>query len=64
MTIYSIFILSKSGSLIYQKDNSMPTIEHEKTFSYPLELKLEVQNRNITVVYGQRDGIKGRNCLG
>jgi len=37
----------------------MPTIEHEKTFSFPLELKLEAQNRNITVVYGQRDGIKG-----
>ncbi|KAF2363445.1 Trafficking protein particle complex subunit [Trinorchestia longiramus] len=41
----------------------MPTIEHEKTFSYPLELKLEVHNRNVTVVYGQRDGIKVGHIL-
>ncbi|KAA0193503.1 hypothetical protein HAZT_HAZT004870 [Hyalella azteca] len=63
MTIYCVFILSKSGSLIYQLDHNMPTIEHEKTFSYPLELKLEVQNRNVTVVYGQRDGIKVGHIL-
>lgn len=60
MTIHSVFILSKSGGLIYQLDHNMPTIEHEKTFSHPLELKLELQNRNVTVVYGQRDGIKGK----
>ncbi|RXG68251.1 hypothetical protein Avbf_02800, partial [Armadillidium vulgare] len=58
MTVYSIYILSKSGGLIYQLDNNAPLIEHEKTFSYPLELKLELINRNITVVFGQRDGIK------
>uniref|UniRef100_A0A2P2IFQ0 Trafficking protein particle complex subunit n=1 Tax=Hirondellea gigas TaxID=1518452 RepID=A0A2P2IFQ0_9CRUS len=63
MTIYCVFILSKSGSLIYQLDHNMPTIEHEKTFSHPLELKLELQNRNVTVVFGQRDGIKVGHIL-
>ncbi|KAB7493998.1 Trafficking protein particle complex subunit 4, partial [Armadillidium nasatum] len=63
MTVYSIYILSKSGGLIYQLDNNAPLIEHEKTFSYPLELKLELINRNITVVFGQRDGIKVGHVL-
>lgn len=59
MTIHSLYILSKSGGLIYQHDHNLPTIENEKTFSFPLELKLDVQNRNIVVSFGQRDGIKG-----
>ncbi|XP_066984851.1 trafficking protein particle complex subunit 4 [Macrobrachium rosenbergii] len=63
MTIYSLFILSKSGGLIYHHDHNIPTIEHEKTFSYPLEVKLDVQNRNIVVAYGQRDGIKVGHTL-
>ncbi|XP_064099193.1 trafficking protein particle complex subunit 4-like [Macrobrachium nipponense] len=63
MTIYSLFILSKSGGLIYHHDHNIPTIEQEKTFSYPLEVKLDVQNRNIVVAYGQRDGIKVGHTL-
>lgn len=63
MTIHSLYILSKSGGLIYQLDHNIPTIENEKTFSFPLEVKLEVQNRNIMVVYGQRDGIKVGHTL-
>ncbi|CAL4108227.1 unnamed protein product [Meganyctiphanes norvegica] len=63
MTIYSLFVLSKSGGLIYHHDHSVPTIENEKTFSYPMEVKLDVQNRNVTVVYGQRDGIKVGHIL-
>lgn len=61
MTIFSLYILSKSGGLIYQHDHNLPTIENEKTFSFPLELKLDVQNRNVVVSFGQRDGIKGNN---
>ncbi|XP_068245076.1 trafficking protein particle complex subunit 4 [Palaemon carinicauda] len=63
MTIYSLFILSKSGGLIYHHDHNIPTIENEKTFSYPLEVRLDVQNRNIVVAYGQRDGIKVGHTL-
>lgn len=63
MTIYSLFILSKSGGLIYQHDHNVPLIENEKTFSYPLEVKVDVQNRNIVVSYGQRDGIKVGHTL-
>lgn len=63
MTIFSLYILSKSGGLIYQHDHNIPTVENEKTFSYPLEVKLEVQNRSIIVSYGQRDGIKVGHTL-
>ena len=60
MTIHSLYILSKSGGLIYQHDHNLPTIDNEKTFSFPLELKLDVQNRNVVVSFGQRDGIRGK----
>lgn len=63
MTIFSLYILSKSGGLIYQHDHNLPTIENEKTFSFPLELKLDVQNRNVVVSFGQRDGIKVGHML-
>lgn len=63
MPVYSVYILSKSGGLIYQHDHNIPTVENEKTFSYPLEVKLDVQNRNIVVSYGQRDGIKVGHTL-
>ena len=59
MTIFSIYILSKSGGLIYQLDHNVPLIENERTFSYPLEVTLKVKNNHVTVVYGQNDGIKG-----
>jgi len=58
MTIYSVYIVNKSGGLIYQKDYHKPPQENEKTFSYPLELKLEAKSDGVCVVFGQRDGIK------
>jgi len=58
MAIHSVYIISKSGSLIYNYDHSLPDIQVEKTFSYPLDLKLEYINQKITVTFGQRDGIK------
>lgn len=63
MPVNSVYILSKSGGLIYQHDHNIPTVENEKTFSYPLEVKLEIQNRSVVVSYGQRDGIKVGHTL-
>ncbi|XP_013775182.1 trafficking protein particle complex subunit 4-like [Limulus polyphemus] len=59
MAIISVYIVSKAGGLIYQYDNpNSPKIEVEKTFSYPLEISLDYQNKKVTVVFGQRDGIR------
>lgn len=59
MVIYGIYIVSKSGGLIFNYDNSIPKIETEKKFSYPLDIKLSVENKKIVVEFGQRDGIHG-----
>ena len=58
MGIYNIFIVSKSGGLIYHYDHNIPQRETEKTFSYPLDIKLELDGKRVTVVFGERDGIK------
>jgi len=58
--IYSVYIISKSGGLIYNYDceQNFVSSESEKTFSYPLDIKLEYINQRLTVSFGQRDGIK------
>jgi len=63
MVIYSIFIISKNGGLIYHYDHTIVNTEIEKTFSYPLDLKLDYINQRISVCFGQRDGIKGNDTL-
>ena len=60
MTIFSVFVISKSGGLIYSHDNHMTSPEVEKTFSYPLDLRLDCVNQRIVVTFGQRDGIRGQ----
>lgn len=59
--VYSVYIISKSGGLIYNYDveSNFPVTEVEKTFSFPLDVKLEYFNQRITVSFGQRDNIKG-----
>ena len=58
MGIYNIFIVSKSGGLIYHYDHNVPNRETEKTFSFPLDIKLEMEHKRVAVVFGERDGIK------
>ena len=58
MVVYSIFVISKSGGLIYSYDNQVNNPEVEKTFSYPLDLKLAYTNNRIVVTFGQRDNIR------
>uniref|UniRef100_A0A1B6FXS1 Trafficking protein particle complex subunit n=1 Tax=Cuerna arida TaxID=1464854 RepID=A0A1B6FXS1_9HEMI len=55
--IYGVYIVSKSGGLIFNLDHSVPKIENEQTFSYPLDLKLVYENKSVKVSFGQRDGI-------
>ncbi|GFR90023.1 trafficking protein particle complex subunit 4-like [Elysia marginata] len=66
MTIFSVYIINKAGSLIYHYDapnSGRPAVE--KTFSYPLELVLKVFDEKVTVAFGERDGIKvGHAVLG
>uniref|UniRef100_A0A1B0DEK5 Trafficking protein particle complex subunit n=2 Tax=Phlebotomus papatasi TaxID=29031 RepID=A0A1B0DEK5_PHLPP len=51
------YIVSKSGGLIFNLDHNVPKVENEKTFSYPLDLKLEYDSKKVCVVFGQKDGI-------
>ena len=60
MIVYSVYIVSKSGGLIFNYDHIVPKVEVEQTFSYPLDFKLAVENKAIVVSFGQRDGIMGR----
>lgn len=58
-----MYIVSKSGGLIFHCDfPSLPKIEVEKTFSYPLDVTLSYQNvlKRVVVTFGQRDGV----CVG
>ena len=58
MGIYNVFIVSKSGGLIYHYDHNLPQQETEKTFSFPLDIKLGLEHKRVAVVFGERDGIK------
>ena len=59
MVVYSVYIVSRGGSLIYDLDYFVPKTDVEKTFSYPLEIVLKVFDEKLTVDFGARDGIKG-----
>ena len=58
MAILSVFILNKAGGLIYHSDRYSSKSDVEKTFSYPLDIVLKEDDK-LTVVFGERDGIKG-----
>jgi len=58
MVIYSVYTISKAGGLIYQYDHNVPKLETEKTFSFPMDITLQQQNKRIVVAFGHRDGIR------
>ena len=60
MGIYNIFIVSKSGGLIFNYDHDTPVLELEKTYSHPLDIQLKYENKRIVVAFGERDGV----CIG
>jgi len=57
MGIFHIFIVSKSGGLIFNYEQNIQQQENEKTYSYPLDLKLKFENKRVTVAFGERDGV-------
>ena len=57
MGVFNVFIVSKSGGLIYHHDHNLTTQEVEKTFGYPLDIKLQTDPNRVFVMFGQRDGI-------
>ncbi|XP_015186098.1 PREDICTED: trafficking protein particle complex subunit 4 [Polistes dominula] len=63
MVIYGVYIVSKSGGLIFNHDHNIPKIENEKTFNYPLDIKLNYENKKIVVSFGQKDGINVGHML-
>ncbi|KAM0725068.1 Trafficking protein particle complex subunit 4 [Formica fusca] len=63
MVIYGVYIVSKSGGLIFNHDHNVPKIEVEKSFNFPLDIKLSYENKKVVVVFGQRDGINVGHAL-
>ena len=58
--IYNIFIVSKSGGLIFNYDHNTPELENEKTYSFPLDIQLKQDGGKVVVAFGERDGV----CIG
>ncbi|XP_020282079.1 trafficking protein particle complex subunit 4 [Pseudomyrmex gracilis] len=63
MVIYGVYIVSKSGGLIFNHDHNVPKIEIEKSFNFPLDIKLSYENKKVVVAFGQRDGINVGHVL-
>ncbi|XP_015519700.1 trafficking protein particle complex subunit 4 [Neodiprion pinetum] len=63
MVIYGVYIVSKSGGLIFNHDHNVPKVETERTFTYPLDIQLNYENKKIVVAFGQKDGIKVGHVL-
>ena len=59
MAIFGVYIINRAGGLIYQYDHNMPRVEVEKTYGFPLDLKLKTYDGKIVVSFGQKDGVKG-----
>jgi len=60
MGVFYVFIVSKSGGLIFNYDHNIPVTETEKTFSFPLDIQLKFENNRVVVAFGERDGV----CIG
>jgi hypothetical protein len=58
MVVHSFYVISRNGGLIFSYEHSIPKIELEKTFSYPLDFVLKHSQKGAMVEFGQRDGIK------
>ncbi|KAL2731368.1 trafficking protein particle complex subunit 4-like isoform X1 [Vespula squamosa] len=63
MVIYGVYIVSKSGGLIFNHDHNIPKVENERTFAYPLDIKLNYENKKVVVSFGQKDGINVGHML-
>jgi hypothetical protein len=55
MPIFSFFILNKNAGMIYSKEYSIVKNEFERSYAYPLELKLD---RTGAVKFGAKDPVR------
>ncbi|CAF2914739.1 unnamed protein product [Rotaria sp. Silwood2] len=58
MVVHSFYVINRSGGLIFSYEHSIPKIELEKTFSYPLDFVFKRTQKGVVIEFGQRDGIK------
>ncbi|XP_011178573.1 trafficking protein particle complex subunit 4 [Zeugodacus cucurbitae] len=63
MIIYGVYIVSKSGGLIYNLDSNVPRIEQERSFTYPIDLMLDYDPKKVSVVFNKKDGINVGHVL-
>lgn len=58
MVIYGVYIVSKSGGLIFHHDHVVPKVEAECVINtHPMDLKLVNENKKVVVSFGQRDRV-------
>lgn len=60
MPIYAFFIMNKNAGMVYAKDFSSAKSDVEKTFNYPLELKLD---KSGCIKFGAKDQIRNGQLL-
>lgn len=63
MSVYSVYVISESGSLQMYYDRTLPTVELERTFSFPLSFVFENVDGRLSVVFGATDEIKLGYCV-
>lgn len=63
MVIFGVYIVSKSGGLIFNLDHNVPKVETERVFNYPIDLKLSIEPKKVSVSFGQKDGINGNSIF-
>ena len=61
--VYSIYVINKAGSLIYQYNNYESKPDVEKTFGFPLSVVLRDVDEKLVVSFGERDGVKVGHSL-
>ncbi|PAA73241.1 hypothetical protein BOX15_Mlig013623g1 [Macrostomum lignano] len=67
MPVYNIMIINNAGALVYTYTDQSRLLtsanELEKTYSYPLEPVIEVQDSRCCVVFGEADGVRIGHCV-
>ncbi|KAL5962927.1 Trafficking protein particle complex subunit 4 [Taenia solium] len=63
MSVYSVYVISESGSLQMYYDRTLPAVELERTFSFPLPFVFENVDGRLAVVFGATDDIKLGYCV-
>ncbi|CAG0913546.1 unnamed protein product [Notodromas monacha] len=63
MVVHSVFIVSKSGGLIYSHEHNVPKVETERLYTFPLPFQLEERNKRVIVAFGEQGGVKVGHCV-